>query len=92
MDNEYNRMIAAKVRQIDRNHVQRINQISETNNHDITSPLEGMTLRNDQPLLPTSVLNQLMEPPILQLVAVCLVEREPVQKQNQVRGFQAEPS
>jgi hypothetical protein len=47
MDNEYNRMIAAKVRQIDRNHVQRINQISETNNHDITSPLEGMTLRND---------------------------------------------
>ena len=40
-------MIAAKVRQIDRNHVQRINQISETNNHDITSPLEGMTLRND---------------------------------------------
>ena len=47
-DNEYNRMIAAKVRQIDRNHVQRINQISETNNHDITSPLEGMTLRNDQ--------------------------------------------
>ena len=48
LNNEYNRMIAAKVRQIDRNHVQRINQISETNNHDITSPLEGMTLRNDQ--------------------------------------------
>ena len=47
-DNEYNRMIAAKIRQIDRNHVQRINQISETNNHDIASPLEGMTLRNDQ--------------------------------------------
>ena len=47
-DNEYNRMIAAKVRQIDRNHVQRINQISETNNDDIASPLEGMTLRSDQ--------------------------------------------
>ena len=101
MDNEYNRMIAAKVRQIDRNHVQRINQISETNNHDITSPLEGMTLRNDrsmvgvdslQPLLPTSVLNQLMELLILQRVAVYLVEREPVQKQNQVRGSQVEPS
>ena len=47
LNNEYNRMIAAKVRQIDRNHVQRINQISETNNHDIASPLEGMTLRSD---------------------------------------------
>ena len=46
-DNEYSRRIAAKVRQIDRNHVQRSNQISETNNHDIASPLEGMTLRND---------------------------------------------
>ena len=30
------------------NHVQRINQLSETNNHDIASPLEGMTLRSDQ--------------------------------------------
>ena len=47
LNNECNRTIAAKVRQIDRNHVQRINQISETNNHDITSPLDGMTLRND---------------------------------------------
>ena len=46
-DNEYNRMIAERVRQIDRNHVQRINQISETNNRDIASPLEGMTLRSD---------------------------------------------
>ena len=47
-DNEHNRMIAAKVRQIERNRIQRINQISETNYHDITSPFEGMTLRNDQ--------------------------------------------
>jgi hypothetical protein len=39
-------MIAAKVRQIDQNHVERINQISDTNNHDIVSPLEGMTLQN----------------------------------------------
>ncbi len=45
-DNEYNRMIAAKVRQIDQNHVERINQISDTNNHDIVSPLEGITLQN----------------------------------------------
>jgi hypothetical protein len=40
----------------------------------------------------TWVLNQLMEQLILQRVAVYLVEREPVQKQNQVRGSQAEPS
>ena len=40
--------IAQKVRQIDQNHVDRIQQISDTNNHDITSPLEGMTLRNDK--------------------------------------------
>ena len=46
-DNNYNRTIASKVRQIDRNHVDRINQISESNTHDITSPLEGMTMRND---------------------------------------------
>ena len=43
-NNEYNQMIAAKVRQIDLNHVDRINQISDTNNHDIVSPLEGITL------------------------------------------------
>ena len=100
MDNEDNRMIAAKVRQIDRSHVQRLNQISETNNHDITSPLEGMTLRNDQihggsgfasATVADLGLNQLMEQLILQRVAVYLVEREPVQKQNQVRGSQAEP-
>jgi hypothetical protein len=46
-DNAYNRMIAQKVRQIGQNHVDRINQISDTNTHDITSPLEGMTLRNN---------------------------------------------
>ena len=46
-DNEYSRRIAAKVRQIDRNHIERIQQISDTNNHDIVSPLEGMTLRNE---------------------------------------------
>ena len=45
-DNSYNRMIAANVRQIDLNHVDRINQISDTNNHDIASPLEGITLHN----------------------------------------------
>ena len=44
MDNEYNRRAAQKV---DQNHIERIQQISETNNHDIASPLEGMTLRND---------------------------------------------
>ena len=44
-----------------------------------------------QPLLPTSVLNELMELLILQRVAVYLVERDPVQKQNQVRGSQVEP-
>ena len=47
LNNEYNARIAAKVRQIDQNHVDRIQQISDTNNHDITSPLEGMTLRSD---------------------------------------------
>jgi hypothetical protein len=47
LNNEYNARIAAKVRQIDQNHVDRIQQISDTNNHDIVSPLEGMTLRND---------------------------------------------
>ena len=46
-DNEYSRRIAQKVRQIDQNHIDRIQQISDTNNHDITSPLEGMTLRNE---------------------------------------------
>ena len=45
-DNEYNIMIAAKVRQIDLNHVDRINQTSDTNNHDIASPLEDTTLQN----------------------------------------------
>ena len=44
-----------------------------------------------QPQLPTSVLNQLKEQHILQRVGVYLVEREPVQKQHQVRGSQAEP-
>ena len=34
------------MRQIDQNHVERINQISDTNNHDIVSPLEGITLQN----------------------------------------------
>ena len=46
-DTEYSRRIAQKVRQIDQNHVDRIQQISDTNNHDIVSPLEGMTLRDD---------------------------------------------
>ena len=100
-DDEYNRMIAAKARQIDRNHVQRINQISETNNHDITSPLEGMILRNDQihgcsefasAIVADLGFEPLMEQLVLQLAAVYLVEREPAQKQNQVRGSQAEPS
>ena len=31
---------------VDQNHVERINQISDTNNHDIVSPLEGITLQN----------------------------------------------
>ena len=47
LNNEYNARIAQKARQIDQNHVDRIQQISDTNNHDIVSPLEGMTLRND---------------------------------------------
>jgi len=46
--NNYNENIARRVRSIDKRHIDRINQISETNNFDVATPLESMTLRNDQ--------------------------------------------
>lgn len=45
-NNQYNRDIAKQVRGIDQTHINRINQISETNSYDIASPLESMTLRD----------------------------------------------
>ena len=46
-DNPYNRMIAQQVRAIDERHIDIINNISETNQYDITTPLESMTMRDD---------------------------------------------
>jgi len=45
--NNYNENIARRVRSIDKRHIDRINQISETNNFDVATPLESMTLRNE---------------------------------------------
>ena len=42
-NNNYNENIARRVRAIDKRHIDRINQISETNNFDIATPLESMT-------------------------------------------------
>ena len=46
-NNEYNENLARRVRAIDKRHIDRINQISETNSFDVASPLESMTLRNE---------------------------------------------
>ena len=46
-DNPYNRMISNQIRNIDERHIDRINNISETNQYDITTPLESMTMRDD---------------------------------------------
>lgn len=43
-----NRSISQQLRDIDQNHINRIQSISETNQFDITSPLEGMVLVNDK--------------------------------------------
>ena len=47
-DNEYNRAIAKQLRNIDQRHIDRINNISETNQYDIATPLEAMTMRNHE--------------------------------------------
>jgi hypothetical protein len=44
--NAYNESIANQVRNIDQNHVNRINTISETNSYDIASPMEHVTIHN----------------------------------------------
>ena len=46
--NSYNQSISQQLRDIDQNHINRIQAISETNQFDITSPLEGMVLVNEK--------------------------------------------
>ena len=46
--NAMNRSISQQLRDIDQNHINRIQSISETNQFDITSPLEGMVLVNEK--------------------------------------------
>jgi hypothetical protein len=43
-----NQNISQQLRDIDQNHINRIQSISETNQFDVTSPLEGMVLVNDK--------------------------------------------
>ena len=47
-DNPTNRAIAKKVRQINQNHINKIESISETNKYDVATPLESMTMRKEQ--------------------------------------------
>ena len=44
--NPYNESIANQLRNIDQNHVNRINAISETNSYDVVTPMEHTTLHN----------------------------------------------
>ena len=44
--NPYNESIANQLRNIDQNHVNRINAISETNAYDVVTPMEHTTLHN----------------------------------------------
>ena len=44
--NDYSRSISQQLRTIDQNHINRIQSISETNQSDVTSPLEATTLVN----------------------------------------------
>jgi len=46
--NQYNQNISQQLREIDQNHINRIQSISETNQFDVTSPLEGMVLVNEK--------------------------------------------
>ena len=46
--NAMNRSISQQLRDIDQNHINRIQSISETNQFDITSPLGGMVLVNEK--------------------------------------------
>ena len=46
--NPYNENISQQLRDIDQNHINGIQAISETNQFDITSPLEGMVLVNEK--------------------------------------------
>ena len=45
-NNPMNQRISAQLRNIDQRHIDRINSISETNQYDIASPLESITLRH----------------------------------------------
>jgi len=45
--NAYNENVASQLRNIDQNHVNRINSISETNSYNVVSPMEHTTLHND---------------------------------------------
>jgi hypothetical protein len=45
-DNAYNHSISSRLRNIEQNHVNRINAISETNSYDVVSPMEHTTLHN----------------------------------------------
>ena len=45
--NAYNMQIAQQLRNIDQNHINRIQAISETNEFDVRSPLEATALVND---------------------------------------------
>ena len=45
--NQYNMQIAQQLRNIDQNHINRIQAISETNEFDVRSPLEATALVND---------------------------------------------
>ena len=44
--NQYNMQIAQQLRNIDQNHINRIQAISETNEFDVRSPLEATALVN----------------------------------------------
>ena len=44
--NPYNQNISSQLRNIDQNHVNRINAISETNAYDVVTPMEHTTLHN----------------------------------------------
>jgi len=46
-DNAYNRAISAQLRNIDQQHINRIQAISETNQFDVRTPLESLALHNE---------------------------------------------
>ena len=46
--NTYNMQIAQQLRNIDQNHINRIQAISETNEFDVRSPLEATALVNEK--------------------------------------------